>query len=197
MNGPQPPGASVAYGDQHCNPNDAPAAHAARQPLPRPKIDASLPAPGADQGAHAEWRGQLEAQVLQARHGYGASRLPAPAPVGRFVTIGVGLDARERAGHNLRRAIACTAAEYLRRTAAYLSHPCGMDVLVLGAARTAEVIDALDEGARRLGATLPEEVVASADRLREWARTLKQRPGTAGAAGDPDAPSAKRLMEWP
>ncbi len=103
----------------------------------------------------------------------------------------------EWANHNLRRAIACAVAEYLQRSAAYLRQPRGVDVLVLGAARTAEVIDALDVGAHQLGAALPDEVAASANRLREWARTLKQQTQTAWAADKDDAASASPFAESP
>jgi len=104
------------------------------------------------------------------------TRLSLPVPVRRFGTLGEGLAAWERVNHNLRRALACAVAEHLQRAAVLLEQPRGIDVLVLGAARTAEVLDALEVGAQRCGAVLPAEVAASAERLRAWARTLKQPP---------------------
>ena len=102
-------------------------------------------------------------------------RLPVPASPRRFVTISAGLAALERAHHNLRRALASAVAEHLQRAAELLPQQPSTDMLLLGAARTAEVIDALDLGARQFGTALPGDVAASADRLRAWARTLKQQ----------------------
>jgi hypothetical protein len=94
--------------------------------------------------------------------------------VRRFVTLDQGLAAWERASRNLRRALACAVAQHLQRAAVLLEQPHSVELLVLGAARTAEVIEALAVGARRYGLVLPEEVAACAARLRDWACTLKQ-----------------------
>jgi hypothetical protein len=124
---------------------------------------------------------------------YPPARLSLPVPVRRFVTLDEGLAAWQRASHNLRRALACAVAEHLQRAALLLEQPRGVDVLVLGAARTAEVLDALDAGARQCGTVLPVEVAASAERLRAWARTLKQPPSPAAwpllADADSDLPA--------
>lgn len=116
------------------------------------------------------------------RNSHRSTRLSLPAPVRRFVTLDEGLAAWERASRNLRRALACAVAEHLQRAALLLEQPRGVDVLVLGAARTAEVLDALDVGAQQCGVALPADVAASAERLRAWARTLK-RPCPAGGDG--------------
>lgn len=128
---------------------------------------------------------------------HGANSMPVPPRAGRFITVATGLDLLERANHNLRCAIARAVAEYLERAATYLRQPRGVDVLVLGAARTAGVIDALGEGARQLGTVLPPELAIGADRLRGWARTLKQQAVTAEPADEGDVPYPAPFVESP
>jgi len=121
-------------------------------------------------------------------------RLPDPAsalvPARRFVTIGAGLAAVERANHNVRCALARAVSEHLKRAAVMLREPRSVDVLLLGAARTVEVIDAIDDGASKLGAPLPPdlaaELAASAERLRRWAMTLKRQQQWSGWPDDGD-----------
>lgn len=108
---------------------------------------------------------------IDMRQGQGVGR-PA-APVRRFVTVDTGLAALERARHNVHRAIAGAVSEYLQRAATYLRGSPNVDVLLLGAARTAEVIEALDDGARQLGAVLPDDLADAAQQLRQWAATVK------------------------
>jgi len=175
-----------------------PGSCAAEEPLFRSNSDVS-PTPTAVLGADGGQFGISGRRIVRTRHGHGADGLPAPAPARRFVAISSGFAELERANHNVRRAIACAVAEYLQRAAEYLRQPRGVDVLLFGAARTAEVIDALDVGARQLGAELPDEVTASANRLREWAATLKQQTATARASDVDDTASVSpsRFAESP
>jgi hypothetical protein len=71
-----------------------------------------------------------------------------------------------------------------------------VDALLLGAARTAEVIGALDIGARRFSAALPDDLAGSAEQLRRWAMTLKQQPAPgAMASGRQRPPDRTALWE--
>lgn len=113
---------------------------------------------------------------------YGSDRLPVPArrvPV-PAVASAAGLAGGPRVVRNLRRVLACAAADHLHQAAAILGQAPGADALLLGAAGAAEVLDALDRGARRLGAAPPMAVASgTADRLRRWGTALKRPAGPA------------------
>jgi len=96
---------------------------------------------------------------------------------------------------NLRRVLAHAAADHLHEAAELLREAQTLDTLLLGAARTSEVIGALDLGARRFGGALPADLVASAAQLRAWGVTLKQQV-TARTADRERADRPADLVRW-
>jgi len=78
-----------------------------------------------------------------------------------------------RVDRNLRRVIACAAADHLERAARILHQAPTVDGLMLAGNKTADVITVLAKAAAQTGAPLPVEAIDAIRALRTWSLTMK------------------------
>jgi len=98
-----------------------------------------------------------------------ACNLPARRPSGPNLDI-----LWTHVNRNLRRVVACAAADHLQRAARILHQAPTVDGIMLAGNKTAEVITVLAKAAAQTGAPLPVEATDAIRALRVWSLTMKE-----------------------